>query len=672
MSLQNPQSVIRSRVQAALSSLHAGLDVSSSDITIERPANPEHGDYSTNIAMQLFSQSRSSGLKAVPTTAQKAVQKTSKKTVSQKTHSSVTTPALPYDSPAQLAKDIIAQLSIATDADRIFSQISLAGPGFINFSLSPQYLISQLAQDIALRDPRNHGQKVVVEYSSPNIAKPFTIGHLPSTIIGDTVANLFEALGWDVYRDNHLGDWGTQFGKEIVAILKYSSEKALDRDPHPVKTLVDLYIRFHEEATQDPALEDEARLWFRKLETHDPEARRIWQKCIDWSLKEFREVYEILGIKFTENGGLGYGESFFEDKMDEVLSELKEKGIAKESEDALLVFFPNDELPPLMVQKKDGATLYATRDLATDKFRLQHYGQDVLVINEIGAEQSLYFKQIFRTEELLGWYKKGKRVHVKHGLYRFKEGKMSTRKGNVIWLRDVLQEAFERTSQIAQAAKVQNQESQTAAAKESEIWKVAVGALKWNGLKKDTIKDVIFDWDEVLSVQGNSGPYIQYVYARCRAIERNFQSSDMGKKMGQNIAATKLDSSSFDVSKAANAPKSSHTPKIDSDLSLAPEFELNPYFQLNPEEKMLLRLLVQYSDAVSRAAQEYAPHHLCTFLFSLAQQYNLFYAKHSVLQPTDVADTQQTIAFRLQLTRRVAQVLQHGLHLLGIQTVERM
>ncbi|MCD8484533.1 arginine--tRNA ligase [Candidatus Woesebacteria bacterium] len=444
------------------------------------------------------------------------------------------------------------------------------------------------------------------------MAKPFTIGHLRSTIIGDAVANLLEATGWTVKRDNHLGDWGTQFGKQICAIKKWGDEEEIAQSERPVKKLVELYVKFHAEAEENPELVDEGRAWFKKLEDGDLEARRLWQKCIDWSWKEFNQIYEELGVRFTENDGRGYGESYFEDKMDVVVEELETKNLLTDSEGARLVFFPDDQYPPLMVIKKDGTTLYATRDLATDKFRLQKYGADVRIINEVGAEQSLYFQQIFAIELMLGWVEPDQRVHVKHGMFRFKDGKMSTRKGNVIWLEDVLQEARERAQQLGDDP----EHAQTIASA------VGIGALKWNDLKRSAHLDVVFDWDEMLSMEGNSGPYMQYTVVRGKSVLQKWQES------GFTATAT-----------------------TEADIT--------------PEGLEILRLLSRYGEAVERAAQEYAPHLLANALFEIAQSFNTFYNKHQI-----VADGVPQV--RIDLVNATVAVLSHGLGLLGIETVDRM
>lgn len=522
--------------------------------------------------------------------------------------------------PLQIAQEIAAALPTSA----VVQKVEVVPPGFINFWL-PETLLQQELTVIASQADQ-YGKStvgaqkpVVVEYSSPNIAKPFTIGHLRSTIIGDAVANLFEATGWKVFRDNHLGDWGTQFGKQIYAIRTWGDENEIENAEQPVKKLVELYVKFHEEAEKNPDLEDEGRAWFKRLEDGDPEARQLWHKCIDWSWKEFSRLYELLGITFTENDGRGYGESYFEDKMDGVIEELKQKNLIQESEKAWLFFYPNDELPPLMVLKKDGSTLYSTRDLATDAFRLQKYGSDVKIINEVGAEQSLYFQQLYRAEELLGWMQPGQRVHVKHGLFRFADKKMSTRKGNVIWLETVLQEAITRAAQLGEG--VQGELAQ----------QIGIGALKWNDLKRSSHLDVVFDWDEILTMQGNSGPYVQYAYARGRSVVSKAREAQQVQSDSTGVSAT-------------------------------------TGYEPNAEEFKVLRWLYRYGEAVNQAAQDFAPSTLATYLYELAQRYNGFYNAHSILQ----ADSQAASAFRVQLTEASTQVLKNGLGLLGIAAPEKV
>jgi arginyl-tRNA synthetase len=555
-----------------------------SAIRLETPANTDFGDLSSNLAMTAYEQ------------------------VKEK-----------FNSPRDFAQSLIEKIK-EQDEQNILKEVSVAGPGFINFKLDEEYLIKNLKKIVQNKNLElinlGLGKKAIVEYSSPNIAKPFTIGHLRSTIIGDSVANLLEASGYQVFRDNHLGDWGTQFGKQIVAIKHWGNEEEITNAENPVEKLVALYVKFHDEAEKDEKLNDEAREWFKKLEQGNEEARSIWQKCIDWSFKEFATIYKYLGVTFTENDGRGYGESYFENMLTPIINELKEKGIAKEGkEGAILIFYPNDELSPLMIAKKDGSTLYATRDLATDKWRSENPryqnadGSAPLIVNEVGGEQAFYFQQLYKAEEILGWYDKKNRVHVKHGLYRFKEGKMSTRKGNVIWLEEVLNKAKEKALTFT---------------KDEEIAKaVSVAALKWNDLKRKSEININFDWDEILNLQGNSGPYMLYAYARAKSILRKAKESDS---------------------------------QIDSDAK----------FEISPLEKSLLSSLNDSSKVIARAAGEFSPHYLCNYLFDLSQLFNSFYNKYPIL------NSSAEKAFRLELVKAVSITLAEGLKLLGIKTLEKM
>lgn len=589
--------MVKDEIRNQLQSILAELGTSDVMPQIEQPADISHGDYSTNIAL----------------IAAKRLGR----------------------NPRELAEKIIERFKIQDSRFKnSIDKLEVAGPGFINFWIAKEELrknIVSLLNGYIVRE--KNGRKIIVEYSSPNIAKPFTIGHLRSTIIGDAIANLLEAVGYTVYRDSHVGDWGTQFGKQIYAIKTWGSEAEIENAERPVKVLVDLYVRFHEEAEKNPAIEDEGRAWFKKLEDGDPEARRIWQKCINWSWKEFDAIYMRLGVSFTENDGKGYGESFFEDLMQPVIDELRKKGLLKEGKDgAQLIFFDdNTSLPPLMILKKDGATLYSTRDLATDKFRLEKYGKGITIVNEVGAEQALYFQQLYAVEEMLNWFKKNQRVHVKHGLYRFKDEKMSTRKGNVIWLEEVLAEA------VKQAGKLANRSENSANQKKSENQfigvpelseAVGIGALKWNDLKRDAKQDIVFDWDEMLNMEGNSGPYLQYTYARTRSVLAKIQNSEF------RIQNLKLETGNL-------------------------KFEI--------EEQELLRLIYKFDETVIEAAEKFSPNILCNYLFNLAQQFNLFYQKVPILK----SDAEQR-EFRLAITAAVGNIIKTGLNLLGIEAPERM
>lgn len=572
--------MIKEQIIALIKKALEEIGVAEKDIpafTLEHPDEMNHGDFAVNVALILSKQLKKA--------------------------------------PIQIAKEIVEILNKNKISE--VERIEIAGPGFINFYLSAKYFANSLTEILDKKGNygrktksfwsklfnKKGGQKVIVEYSSPNIAKPFTIGHLRSTIIGDALANILGFNGYKIIRDNHLGDWGTQFGKLIVALKKWSTIEAIEKSDKPIKDLVDLYVRFHDEAEKDRSLEDEGRAWFTKLEKGDKEAREIWQKCVRLSLKEFMRIYKILDVKFDTE----YGESFYEDKMANVITDVKKVGIARESEGAYLIFFADEKYPPLMLLKSDGSSLYALRDLAADKWRKKKYGQDTIIINEVGMEQELQFKQLFEAEKLLNYVKEGERVHVAHGLYRFKEGKMSTRKGNVIWLDDVLNEAIERAGLI-------NKET-------AEV--VAIGALKFNDLKREAKGDINFDWDEILNLKGDSGPYLQYACVRAKSILEKAKKEGIRAEINSN----------FEKATVGELPK----------------------------------LLIRFPEIVERAGKEYAPHYLATYLTELASSFSSFYAQGTIVDKKDEASS-----YKVALTEAFSIVMKNGLTLLGIKVPEKM
>lgn len=509
---------------------------------------------------------------------------------------------------------------------------------FVNFKLNNDVLVDNLIQIDSKKEDYGKsdiggGKLAIVEYSSPNIAKPFGVGHLRSTVIGDSVANLMEAIGYKVMRDNHVGDWGTQFGKVIFAIKKWGNEEEIEKSESPVDELVRLYVRYHEESKKDPKLDDEARARFKKLEGGDIETKRLWQKCVDWSWVEFEKIYELLDIKFDKslNNGRGLGESFFESRMATVIKELEDNKLLTVGEDgARLVFFADDKYPPLMILKKDGTTLYSTRDLATDKYRLEKFNPD-LVINEVGSEQSLYFKQLFEIEKTLGWYKEGQRVHVGHGLFLLDGKKMSTRAGKTVKLDEVLAESIERAKKLGNT-------------NEKIAKMVGIGAIKYFDLSHQPMTNINFDWDTMFSMDGNSSPYIQYTVARINSVVLKGQT-------------------------------------------LIPE-RVFKGLTLTEEELSVLRKLSQFQEVIVTAAKTYSPNILCNYLYDLASKFNTFYNKHRIIvnseQSTEnggeesenssqlTVDRSQTSEFRLLLASSTAQVLKNGLSLLGISAPEKM
>lgn len=563
-------------------------EITGKEAKIEHPKEKIHGDYSTNIAMEIGKEARRK--------------------------------------PMEIAEQFKSQISkLKTD---LFEKVEVVEPGFINFFLTKEHLVDELNRICEERQKYGStkigkGKTVIIDYSSPNIAKPFGIGHLRSTIIGQALYNVYEFLGWRCIGDNHLGDWGTQFGKLIYQIRKEKLEGKLEKEKDSIlkaltiEELERLYVSFHQEAEEYPEIEEEARLWFKKLEEGDKEAKKIWQACVDISLEEFDRIYKLLGVKID----YALGENFYHGMLEKIIDEAIKKKIATKSQGALIIKYPQEKLPPAMILKSDGATTYLTRDLATIKYRFKKWKPD-LIIYEVGVDQSLHFNQLFWAVELLGWAKREKFFHVAHGLIRFKEGKLSTRKGRTIHLEEVLKEAINRAKKIIEQSETGRGLSKEEKEKVGEI--VGTGAVKYNDLSQHYSRDIIFDWDKILNLKGNSGPYLQYTFARCQSV----------------------------LQKAKYKIKDEKIRSVD----------------LNKEEEDILRIIYKFPETVEEAAGSFSPNLICTFLFDLAQKYNHFYALHPIIK----AETSELKVFRLALTAAVAQVLKNALSLLGISTPERM
>jgi len=502
--------------------------------------------------------------------------------------------------------------------------------GFTNIFIKKEKLIKE-AEKIGSEEwqkelkKNGKGKTMVIDYSAPNIAKAFGIGHLRSTNIGQAIYNIYEILGWKCIGDNHLGDWGTQFGKLIVAIKKYQTAdvrfQIIDKNKKIGELSVDdlekLYVKFHEIAENNQELEEEAREWFSKLEKGDEEARSIWQKCIEVSLKEFNQVYELLGVKID----YALGESFYLDKMPSVVKLMEDKGILKNSQGAKIIEFEN--MPPAMVIKSNGTTTYFLRDMATVKYRMETWKPD-LIIYEIGADQELHCRQIFEASRMLGWTPQF--YNVAHGMIRWAEGKFSTRKGQTIRLSEVIDRAREEARKIAPKNE------------KNKIDAVAIGAIKFNDLKQDPKKDIIFDWKKVMSMDGNSGPYLQYTYARCKSV--------LSKSSIYNLQSSNL-----------TLPASGHLP-----LTGQANYELKTF---NEEEMALLREFYKFEEKIVEAAERFSPAIIAEYLLGLARKYNEFYGKYRIIGEKEEKQ-------RLFLTERTAKILKIGLTLLGIETMEKM
>ena len=529
------------------------------------------------------------------------------------------------ENPAQLAGRLVEALDLS---GTLLKGVFVTG-GFLNFKLDDEVFIRQVFEDFERQGERygstedGAGKTVVIDFSSPNIAKPFSVGHLRSTVIGDSIGRILRFLGYTVIGDNHIGDWGTQFGK-----LMYAFELWGDRETvaaNPIEELLALYVRFHDEAEKDPTLDDAARAWFTRLEQGDARARELWQWFREVSWDEFTNTYQLLGVEFEEV----LGESFYNDRLEGIVEEAFEKGIAtwadleaksdgEGSEKVALIHLDEHGIDtPLLIRKSDGSSLYATRDLATIQHRVETW-DPVEILYVVGGEQKLYFRQVFKAAELMGY---GTRcVHVPFGLIRLPKGRMSTRKGRVIFLEDVLNEAIRRAEEVLK-------DRDLPPAEKKEIARiVGVGAVKYADLSQTRTKDVLFDWEKMLNMQGDSAPYLQYAYVRIRSILRRAENEDLSPGL------------------------------------------VDPGLLSEPQEIVLVKSLARFPEAVRTAGAGSFPHVVAGYLIGLARDFSSFYKHVSVLK----AETPALVATRLHLCRLTARSLRTGLGLLGIECPERM
>ncbi len=454
------------------------------------------------------------------------------------------------------------------------------------------------------------GKTVVIDYSSPNIAKHLAVHHLRSAVIGNALYKLYKALGYHCVGINHLGDWGTQFGQLIVAYKKWGSEEELKKDP--VDTLHGLYVKFHQEAKHDPSLEDQARQAFKELEAGDPDARRLWEHFKEVSLKEFNKVYRALGIKFDYYTG----ESFYNEMLNDTVERLKKTGLATVSEEALVVNLDQYGMPPCLLRKKDEASLYATRDISAAEYRAREFKFSKMLY-VVGSEQKLHFRQFFKVLELMGYPWVKDCVHVDFGLIKFKEGKMSTRAGRVILLEEVLKEAVERVKEIIQ------EKNPNLPNKEEIARQVGIGAVIFADLSSRRTRDVLFDWKEVLNFDGETGPYLQYTHARLCSVMRKY-----GKPVETGV-----------------------------DFNLLKE----------KDEYLMARKLEAFPRSIQVAAETCEPVVLCNYLIELASIFNRYYNHHRI-----ISQNEELTRSRILLADCTRQALRNGLYLLGMETPEEM
>ena len=511
-----------------------------------------------------------------------------------------------------------APQAIATDiAEKIdpshFEKVVATGP-YVNFFLNKAKISDQVIKEV-IKEGADYGQQnegqggnITIDLSSPNIAKPFSVGHLRSTVIGDALSNIFRKMGYNTIKINHLGDWGKQFGLLMVAYKKWGNKEAVEANP--IDELLQLYVRINAEIENDPALDEEGRLWFKKLEDGDPEATELWQWFRDESLVEFNRIYELLGVEFDSLNG----EAFYNDKMDEAVKILEDKGLLKESKGASIVDLDDVNLPPAMIKKSDGATLYITRDIATAMYRARTYNF-VKNVYVVGQEQSNHFRQLKAVLKKMGFDWSDDMIHVDFGLVTKNRQKLSTRKGNIILLEPTLQEAISRAkAQIEE--KNPNLEN-----KEAVAHAVGVGAVKFYDLKTDRRNGYDFDLEAMVSFEGETGPYVQYAYARIQSILR----------------------------------------KADFKPSLDANYNLN-----DAESWEIIKLLQDFARVVKRAADNFEPSLIAKYAISLAQAFNKYYAHTRILDENPERDS------RIALSYTTAVVLKEALRMLGVEAPEKM
>ena len=517
---------------------------------------------------------------------------------------------------------IAAELAEKLQGEKIFSEVSPVN-AYVNMFVSREEMMKSTISEV-LKEKENFGRsdiggnkKVIVEFSSPNIAKPFHIGHIRSTVIGNSLSKIYDALGYDVFKINHLGDYGTQFGKMICAYRRWGNRE--DVINSPIKTLLGYYTKFHVEVEEHPELEDEARAIFTKLEQGSKEEVELWQWFREESLKEFQRVYDMLGIEFDSYNG----ESFYSDKMPRFEKELLDKGLLQESKGAQVVDLEKYKLGTALIKKSDGSSLYITRDIAAAVYRKENYDfyKNIYVV---ATQQNLHFQQLFKIIELMGYDWANQCVHVPFGMVRLEEGTMSTRHGRVVFLEDVLNGAIEKTREIIEEKNpnIENLEEITS--------QVGIGAVVFNELSNNRIKDYTFKWDQILNFDGETGPYVQYTHARCASLLR---------KAGEDIVAKAQDPKNVDFALLA---------KSDSAYELT-------------------KLIYAFPGVVEQAGEKYEPSIITRHIIDIAQCFNKFYHDEHIIVDDEVEKTS-----KIALVIATKRVIATGIGLLGMKAPERM
>ncbi len=512
---------------------------------------------------------------------------------------------------------IAAEISEKIEKPDFVERIEVQG-AYINFFLAKDMFAKEVITKSINDDfgsfEIGKDKTICIDYSSPNVAKNFHVGHLRTTVIGNSLYKIFSKLGYNVERINHLGDWGTQFGKLIVAYKNWGNEEAVKEKG--IEELMRLYVLFHDEADKDSSLEDEARAWFHKMEIGDEEALKIWKWFFDISLEEFKRTYKLMNMEFDHFTG----ESFYRDMTDDVVKELEEHGLLTESDGAKIVDLSEYDMAPCLILKNDGSSIYATRDIAAVEYRKKTYNfSKCLYVT--GQEQKLHFSQVFKVMELLGnEWAKDSLIHIPYGLVSLGGEKLSTRGGNVIYAEDILKEAISKIKEIID----EKNPDLSAEEKEEAAKIVGVGSVIFNDLYNQRIKDVSFKWEHITSFEGETGPYVQYTYARCSSILRNIEGFKPSTDIDYSVLS---DASSVD----------------------------------------LLKEIDRFPNVILEAADRYEPSVVARYAVDLAQAFNRFYTENRIaVDDENIRNTRCTVTY---ITRRI---LKDSLDLLGIGCVERM
>ena len=521
--------------------------------------------------------------------------------------------------PPLIAKNIAEKIA----DNEIFEKVEQVN-AYVNMFISKEEFVKDVVEDVLEkgegfgRSEIGGGKTVIVEYSSPNIAKPFHIGHIRSTVIGNSIYKIYDALGYNVIRINHLGDYGTQFGKMICAYRHRGNKEDVINEP--IKTLLGYYTKFHEEVEKHPELDDEAREIFTKLEHGEPEEVELWQWFRDESLKEFNRVYKMLGIEFDSYNG----ESFYSDKMPRFVKELEEKGLLEESRGAHIVDLEKYGLGVALITKSDGSTLYITRDIAAAVYRKETYDfyKNIYVV---ASQQNLHFQQWIQILELMGYEWARDCVHVPFGLVSLEDGTMSTRHGRVVFLEDVLNRAVEQTKEIIREKGVNTDNIDETARQ------VGIGAVIFNELSNNRIKDYVFSWSKVLDFNGETGPYVQYTYARCASVLRNAGEEAVKKAMEKGLAG------------------------------------VDAKYLTGESSYALAKLLYRLPQVVAEAGEKFEPSIVTRHIVDIAQSFNRFYHDEHIL-----VDNEEEKAAKLALVISAKTAIKNGLALLGMEAPERM